>query len=234
MTVVGILERCLGASATFGQIQEDLNYNKTTLSGVLKNLLDTRRLKRVQFGMYLITEVGAEYLEEKYSKIADDHNRRIMLATINILDNRGMDNLISVWPSDEKLLPNQDKIKVSSLFDLLLNTYEMSVGEEYGKFLSKQANRLVLNYSVVPYEKMCQVTWLCFKTKNIPKPMHRTLIQETDGFSNLDRIEKICDRKISERYIFDMFRFFSFPTLARRNYIRNKSKIFEELGMTNE
>lgn len=234
MTVVGILERCLGASATFGQIQEDLNYNKTTLSGVLKNLLDTRRLKRVQFGMYLITEIGAEYLEEKYSKIADDHSRRIMLATINILDNRDMNDLISVWPSGEKLLPKQDKVKVSNLFDLLLNTYEMSVGEEYGKFLSKQANRLVLNYSVVSYEKMCQVTWLCFKAKNIPKLMSRILNQETDGFSDLERIEKICDRKISERYIFDMFRFFSFPMLARRNYIRNKSKILEEMGMTDE
>ena len=234
MTVVGILERCLGVSATFGQIQEDLNYNKTTLSGVLKNLLDTRRLRRIQFGLYETTEIGAEYLEEKYSQIVNDHSRRIMLATINILDNRDMDNLVSVWPSDAKALPKQDKAKMSSLFDLFLNIYEMSVGEEYGKFLNKQAHHFVVNYSVVPYEKMCQVTWLCFKTKNIPKLMSRTLNQETDGFSDLDRIEKICDRTISERYIFDMFRFFSFPTLARRNYIRNKSKILEELDMTNE
>jgi len=234
MTVVGILERCRGVSATFRQIQDDLHYNKTTLSGVLKNLLDTRRLRRVQFGMYQITETGAEYLEEKYSKIVDEHSRRIMLATINILDNRDMDNLISVWPSDEKLLPKQDRVKVSGLFDLLLHTYERSVSDEYGKFLNKQASRLVLNYSVLPYEKMCQVTWLCFKTKNIPKAMHSRLNQETDGFSDLDRVEKICNRRVSERYIFNVFRFFSFPTLPRGDYLRNKSKILEEIGVYSE
>jgi len=231
MTVVGILERCLGISATFGQIQQDLKYNKTTLSGVLKNLLDTRRLRRVEFGLYQITEVGAEYLEEKYSKIVDEHTRRIMLATINIMNNHDMNNLIPVWPSDGKLLSKQDRVKLSNLFDLLLHAYERSVSDEYGKFLNKQAYRLVLNYSVLPYEKMCQLTWLCFKIKSVPQSMHRTLSMETDDFSDLERIEKICGRKIPEKYLFDIFRFFSLPMLARRIYLKDKSKILEDLDI---
>jgi len=236
MTVVGILERCLGVSATFGQIQQDLKYNKTTLSGVLKNLLDTRRLRRVEFGLYQITEVGAEYLEEKYSKIVDEHTRRIMLATINILDNRDVGTLIPMWSSDGKLFSKQeDKTKKSNLYDLILHVYERSVGDEYGKFLNKQAYSLVLNYSVLTYEKMCQLTWLSFKTKNVPQSMHRALSLETDNFSDLERIEKICGRKISEKYLFDIFRFFSLPMLARRIYLKNKSKILDDLGiMTND
>jgi len=235
MTIVEILEKCLDVSATFGQIQNDLNYSKTTLSGVLKNLLDTRRLRRVEFGLYQITETGAEYLEEKYSKIVDEQTRRITLASVNILNNHTASNLIPVWPVDDTLLSKQeDKIKVSHLFDLLLHAYERSVSDEYGKFLDRQTYHFVSNYAVLTHEKMCQLTWLSFKTKSIPQAMHRILNLETDGFSDLERIEKICDRKVSEKYIFNVFRFFSLPVSARRIYLRDKSKILGELGIINE
>jgi len=202
---------------------------------VLKNLLDTRRLRRVEFGLYQITETGAEYLEEKYSKIVDEQTRRITLASVNILNNHTVSNLIPVWSVDEKLLLRQeDKIKVSHLFDLLLHAYERSVSDEYGKFLDRQTYHFVSNYAVLTHEKMCQLTWLSFKTKSMPQAMHRILNLEIDGFSDLERIEKICNRKISEKYIFNVFRFFSLPMSARRIYLRNKSKILGELEIMND